>query len=194
MNKATETGKDNLILPGEKVCTAEEYIAGSGTYEEGGVVRSAYIGRVIFDDVKHIVRVIPVNQPLILEPNMEVLVRIEEIKESGAIVEILRVIGQERKLTGPTDGMIHISNMANRYVKNIRDAYQPGDIALAKVVQTKPSIRLSTVAPPLGVIKVLCPQCREAMTATGLEMLECKECNLKVKRKISSEYGKPRVF
>jgi exosome complex component CSL4 len=183
--------KDEIILPGEKICTVEEFMPGNGTYDDGGVVRSAYIGKVSIDAAKRTVNVEPVNQPLSIAANMEVLAVVEDLKESGAIVEIIRVIGQKRGISGTTDGMIHISNVANRYVKSIRDAFGPGDLVLAKIVQAKPAIRLTTVPPNLGVVKTLCPQCRGSLSPQGQDLLECKECNIKVRRKVSTEYGNP---
>lgn len=194
MGEEQKQSKDEIILPGERICTVEEFMPGAGTYDDGGVVRSAYIGKVSIDEVKRTVNVIPVNQPLTLEANMEVLAKIDDLKESGAIVEIVRVIGQKRGISGATDGMIHISSVANRYVKSIRDAFQPGDLVLAKIVQSRPAVRLSTVAPGLGVVKALCPQCKESLNPIDQDSLECKECQLKVRRKVSSEYGNPQAL
>ena len=194
MTEGQKKESGGVVLPGEKICTVEEFMAGNGTYEDSGVVRSAYIGNVSIDEAKRTVNVLPVNQPLTLDPNMEVLAVVEDLKESGAIVEVVKVLGQKRSVSGITDGMIHISNVANRYVKNIKDAYSTGDLVIAKIIQSKPNVRFSTVAPNLGVVKALCPQCRLSMTAQGQDLLECKECDLKVRRKVSTEYGNPHGF
>ena len=104
-----------------------------------------------------------------------------------ALVEVVSKKGEERSLTTRSLGFLHISNVDEKYVKDISEAIGYLDIVKARVIGD--NLRLSTKEKEMGVLKALCSSCRSEMIREG-DMLKCPECGRVEKRKISSDYGK----
>jgi exosome complex component CSL4 len=104
------------------------------------------------------------------------------------IAEVIHVIGKQRKISGDTNGTLHISEISAGYVKDPSDVYSLGDIFRAKVIQVIPSVQLTTKGNNLGVIKALCSECRHPLESKG-QILECPLCGHKEKRKMAQDYG-----
>ena len=75
-------------------------------------------------------------------------------------VEVLAVEGNARVIVGDTNGTLHVSKIAKRYVRDVGAEYHLGDIVRARVIQVKPSVQLTTEEQNCGCIKALCGRCR----------------------------------
>jgi len=181
---------ERLVLPGEVVAVAEEFIAGEGTFEEDGKVLASYVGKLELDTKEMVARVKPLNPPVELNVGDTVLAVVTDIRNSMGVVKILKVEGVERSLSGPKEGSLHVSKISRGYTKDVRDEFRLGDIIRGKVIRVKPSLQISTVGREYGVLKALCTKCRLPLIQKD-GALFCENCERTEKRKIAKDYGYP---
>lgn len=181
--------KNNIVLPGDQVSTIEELTPGEGTFEENGIIRASRLG-VFQPDAKHKKAVVkPLTSiPVEIRKGDIVIARVNSVRSSMVIADVIHVIGKKREISGDTNGTLRVSEISNAYVKDPSTEYTPGDIIRAKVTQIKPSIQLATRDRNLGVIKAMCTKCRHPLILKG-RILECYNCKNREKRKIADDYG-----
>ncbi len=176
-----------LVLPGDQIAVAEEFEPGEGTYERNGLVFAATPGVLRLDEQTRVARVQPFNPPAELRAGDIVYAVIDDIRSMMATATVSAIHGRARAISGETDGTIHISNVSEEYTEDIRDMYHLGDIIRAKVIQTKPSVQLTTAEPDLGVVRALCGVCRGPLEARGRDLF-CPRCERTERRKIARDY------
>lgn len=87
-------------------------------------------------------------------------------------------------------GNIHVSQISDRYVEKIRDAFQITDIVRARVLeQNYNEFKLSTTGKNLGVIYADCVICGNPLTKIGYNKLRCDRCGNHETRKLAIDYG-----
>lgn len=178
-----------IVFPGDQLSTSEELLAGDGTYEEEGMIRSNRLGEYIVDDQKRLAIVKPLTSiPVLVKKGDIVLAEVRSVRSSMVICDVFHVTGKNRAITGDTNGTLHISEISNGYVKTPEEVYSLGDIFRAKVIQVNPSLQLTTKGKNLGVIRALCRECRHQLTMKE-NKLECPNCGHKEKRKTTQDYG-----
>jgi exosome complex component CSL4 len=178
-----------FVFPGEIIATTEELLSGNGTYNVKNDIISGIIGTFHINKNRMSAEVKPLtNTPNSVSKGDIVLIEIKKTTKSMVLVDILHVAGKTRSLFGDTIAAIHISNLSRDYVSATGEKYRIGDIARAKVIQVKPSIKLSTVGPSLGVIKSYCVNCRNILQKKNGK-LECSICGRVETRKVANDYG-----
>ncbi|MBD3216266.1 MAG: hypothetical protein GF311_26870 [Candidatus Lokiarchaeota archaeon] len=86
-------------------------------------------------------------------------------------------------------GNIHVSQISNRYIEKIKDAFQVTDIIRAKVIEEKSNeYNLSTVGKNLGVIHADCSICGTPLDRTGFDKVRCPMCGNMESRKMAEDY------
>ncbi|MBC7129284.1 MAG: exosome complex RNA-binding protein Csl4 [Thermoplasmatales archaeon] len=183
----------SIVIPGEKVATTEELIAGNGTYEEGGIIRASIIGKFIIDKEKMKAVIKPLTDvPLVLKEGDIVICEIKQIMENIVIAKILYLAGNKREIAGEKEGAIFISNIDTEFVEDVKSKLRIGDIIRARVIKVDPVINFSTKDKHLGVIKAFCSNCRNILIRKN-NILECKICGRKEIRKIADDYGSGNI-
>lgn len=87
-------------------------------------------------------------------------------------------------------GNIHVSNISNKFIKEIKDAFQITDIVRAKVVKKNfNEYFLTTAGKNLGVIHADCVMCGTTLEKAGFNKLRCPFCGNFETRKITDDYG-----
>lgn len=160
-------------------------------YDEKGNIYSLLIGVVSISD-KRVIEVLPkVETPPVLKEGDVVIGKIEDIKDTVAIVSIACLKGREdREIATARQAVIHISNVKSGYVNELQNELGYFDLVKAKVIDAK-SLRLSTEDRRLGVIKAICKKCKGGLKWKGNgNVLECELCQLKEGRKLSEDYGR----
>ncbi len=180
--------KGKVVIPGDVVAIAEEYSPGAGTYEADGKIVASEAGELILDSKAHTVTVQPINP--VAEPKKKdrVLAVISDVRSSMAICEILRIEGVNRAVTGDRDSTLHVSTISSQYVESVGQAVRVGDVIRAEVIQSTPSVQLSTVNNHMGVVAAHCSHCRSMLILKD-RSLYCEECERFEKRKIADDYG-----
>jgi len=85
--------------------------------------------------------------------------------------------------------VLHVSNIKNEYVANIRDTLRIGDIIFAKVIAVGKSIELSIKEPRYGVISAYSKIAKAHMKQKSNNMLVCPKTGHIESRKLSIFYG-----
>jgi exosome complex component CSL4 len=176
-----------MVLPGDQIAVAEEFEPGEGTYERNGLVFASTPGVLHLDEQSRVARVRPFNPPAELQVGDIVYGVVEDIRGIMATATVSAIHGRSRQISGETEGTIHISNVSEEYTEDIRDMYHLGDLIRAKVIQTKPSVQLTTAEPDLGVVKALCGQCRRPLELRGRDLF-CPRCERTERRKTARDY------
>lgn len=190
--KAPETKSGHLVLPGERLGVIEEFIPDSGTYVKDGVIYSKIVGRELLDLLNKRVSVYPlINGAVIPKVSTVVIGQIGNAQSDNVLVRIFRI--GKKKLSGVFTGILHISDVSDRYINSMNDVCKPGDIVRAKVISEKNNIyHLTTNDKNLGMLYAFCSRCGNLLEPQRYEM-QCTKCGNIENRKIASDYGKEKI-
>ncbi len=180
----TDTELPALVVPGDYLGAAEEFLPGRGTYENRGRIYASVLGTPKVDARDRTVRVEARNGIPEIAENDLVYARVKEIKTAMLICALLGQAGSRRKLPGEPEGTVHISKARDGYTESFSGEFAVGDILLARVLQAKPSVKLSTAAAPLGVVAARCQVCHALLTM-GPSDLVCPRCGNSERRKLA---------
>jgi exosome complex component CSL4 len=190
--KPPEQKSGHLVLPGERLGVIEEFIPDSGTYVKDGVIYSKIVGRALLDLLNKRVSVYPLTNGAVVPKVATTIVgQIGNAQSDNVLVRIFK-IGQ-KKISGNFGGILHISDVSDRYVNSMNDVCKPGDIVRAKVISEKNRIyHLSTNDKGLGILYAFCSRCGSLLEPQRYD-LQCPKCGNIEKRKMSSDYGKEEI-
>ncbi|MBU0761903.1 MAG: exosome complex RNA-binding protein Csl4 [Candidatus Altiarchaeota archaeon] len=180
---------EDKVMIGDYLGTIEEFMPGSGTFEEDGKIYAAKMGIKYVDAAKHIAEVHGKDLPRI-KIGQTVFAQVNMIKNSNVIVEIGRIKGVNNPVS--ERAMIYVSNIDEKYVKDPSEMFAIGDIVKAKVLKMGDDlIDLTTKEPDLGVVKAFSKETRYPLVKSAKypDKLEDPVTKAFEKRKISSEYG-----
>ena len=182
----------NLVLPGERLGVIEEFIPDSGTYVKDGVIYSKVVGRALMDLLSKRVSVYPlVNESPVPKVSSTVVGQVGNAQSDNVLIRIFK-IGTKR-VSGVFTGILHISDVQERYVKSMNDVCKPGDIIRTKVISNKNQVfHLSTNDKSLGVVYAFCSRCSNLLEPKRHEM-QCLKCGNIEKRKVALDYGKEEI-
>lgn len=184
----TPSDLPQLVLPGDLLGTAEEFVPGYGTYEDRGRIFAALLGRPRIDTHDRAILVDALNAiPRIVDEDL-VYARVDEVKSAMAVCTIVAAASSRRAVPGAPEGTVHISKAKDGYTESLGDEFQPGDLLIAKVLQSHPTYKLTTAAPELGVLSARCQVCHGLLTA-GPKELVCPRCGNHEHRKTAKGYG-----
>jgi exosome complex component CSL4 len=113
---------------------------------------------------------------------------VKSVRDKNLTLKIVQI--EDKPLYTYFDGVMHISDVSEGYVKTMLDAFKVGDIVRAKVISTKNrEIHLTTQGSELGVIQAKCSLCGHSLILDK-NNLRCPQCNRARWRKIAYDYGK----
>jgi exosome complex component CSL4 len=190
--KASGYKSGNLVLPGERLGVIEEFIPDSGTYVKDGVIYSKIVGRALMDLLSKRVSVYPLSSGVPVPKVSAIVVgQVGNAQSDNVLVRIFK-IGSKR-LSGVFTGVLHISDVQERYVTSMTDVCKPGDIIRTKVISNKNQVsHLSTNDKSLGVVYAFCSRCSNLLESKRHEMY-CPKCGNVEKRKLALDYGKEEI-
>ena len=157
--KASGHKSGHLVLPGERLGVIEEFIPDSGTYVKDGVIYSKIVGRALMDLLSKRVSVYPlISGAPVPKASSIVVGQVGNAQSDNVLVRIFKI--GPKKLSGVFTGILHISDVQERYVKSMSDVCKPGDIIRAKVISNKNQVsHLSTNDKDLGAVHAFCSRC-----------------------------------
>jgi exosome complex component CSL4 len=173
-----------LVLPGDYLGAAEEFLPGHGTYEDRGRIYAAVLGTPRLDVQDRTVRVEARNAiPEVHEGDLVYAV-VDELKTAMAICTIVAAGSSRRKVPGAPEGTVHISKAKDGFTETLSSEFAVGDVLLARVLQSRPSIKLTTAPANLGVVSAHCQVCHALLTP-GAKELTCPRCGHREHRKLA---------
>jgi exosome complex component CSL4 len=178
--------------PGDRLGVIEEFVPGSGTYVEGGVIFSNITGRTLLDALNRKISVNPtVHKATIPLAGSTVVGRVSDVQNKMAALRIFEI--DKASPSGLFAGTLHISDASFGYVDAMFDVCQRGDIVRAKVITHKNrTYHLSTVEKDLGVIHAFCTRCGHLLLL-GRQRMRCPDCGKIERRKTASDYGQNAI-
>jgi len=187
--KSPEQKSGHLVVPGERLGVIEEFIPDSGTYEKNGVIYSKIVGRSLLDLQNRRVSVYPVVDGVVIPKVGTVVIgQIGNAQSDNVLVKIFRI--GKKKLSGNFGGILHVSDVSDRYVDQISDVVKPGDIVRAKVISDKNQVfHLSMNDKGLGVVYGFCSRCGTLLEQHGYDLKCPKDGNVET-RKLAPDYDK----
>ena len=190
--KSPEQKSGHLVVPGERLGVIEEFIPDSGTYVKDGVIYSKIVGRALLDLLNKRVSVYPlVNGELVPKVSSTVIGQIGNAQSDNVLVRIFKI--ENKRLSGEFSGILHISDVSDRYIDSMSDVCKPGDIVRAKVISGKNRIfHLSTNDKNLGIVYAFCSRCGNLLEPQRYE-LHCPKCGNTENRKMAPDYGKEPI-
>ena len=189
----SEQKSGHLVLPGERLGVIEEFIPDSGTYVKDGVIYSKIVGRALMDLMNKRVSVYPLIEGAVVPKlGATVVGQVGNAQSDNVLVRIFEV-GSKKKLSGVFSGILHISDVSDRYIDSMNEVCKPGDIIRAKVISEKNQIyHLATAEKDLGVIHAFCSVCGNMLEQRRHEM-RCQKCGNIETRKTAFDYGKEEI-
>ena len=181
----------DLVMPGDFLAVSEQFLPGTGAYDDEGFIKSATSGNVSINLKNKEISVISKSGgPLLLQNGDIVYGQIRDLRGQRALIDIQAKKDCDREFALPYRAAIHISQVKQGYLERLNEAFRIGDIIEAKVVKVMgDNVDLSTVDDECGVIKAMCSRCRNYMKPSKKKNeLYCERCNRKEKRKVSSNY------
>jgi exosome complex component CSL4 len=190
--KSPEQKSGHLVSPGERLGVIEEFIPDSGTYVKDGVIFSKIVGRSLLDLQNRRVSVYPVVEGVVIPKLGTVVIgQIGNAQSDNVLVKIFRI--GKKKLSGNFGGILHVSDVSDRYVDSMSDVVKPGDIVKAKVISEKNQVfHLSTNDTGLGIVYAFCSRCSTLLEQQHYD-LKCPKCGNVERRKMAPNYGKEEV-
>jgi exosome complex component CSL4 len=190
--KQSEQRSGHLVLPGERLGVIEEFIPDSGTYSKDGIIYSKIVGCALMDMLNRKVSVYPlVEEASVPKVGTKIVGQVGNAQSDNVLVRIFKV--GPKKISGVFSGILHISDVNDRYVESMNDAARPGDVIRAKVISEKNQIfHLSTVEKDLGVLYGFCSRCGNLLEQKRQEM-RCTKCGNIEQRKTALDYGKEEL-
>jgi exosome complex component CSL4 len=190
--KAPEQKSGHLVMPGERLGVIEEFIPDLGTYVKDGVIYSKIVGRKLVDLQNRRVSVYPVIEAAVVPKVGTVVIgQIGNAQSDNVLVRIFRI--GKKKLTGNFGGILHVSDVSDRYIDQISDAVKPGDIVRARVISEKNKVfHLSTNDKNLGIIYAFCSRDGTLLNQDRYD-LKCPKCGNVERRKTAPDYGKEPI-
>jgi exosome complex component CSL4 len=188
----SEQKSGNVVLPGERLGVIEEFLPDSGTYVKDGVIYSKIVGRALMDLMHKRVSVYPlINGSVVPQVSGTVVGQVGNAQSDNALVRIFKI--GSKKLSGVFTGILHISDVQERYVDSMNDVCKTGDILRAKVISEKNQIyHLSTKDKGLGVVYAFCSRCGQLLEPKRYEM-QCIKCGHVERRKSAVDYGQEEI-
>jgi len=186
--KQPEQKSGHIVLPGERLGVIEEFIPDSGTYVKDSIIYSKIVGHALMDLLNKRVSVYPlVNDTVSPKVGTIVIGQVGNAQSDNALIKIFKF--SNKRISGIFGGILHISDVSDRYITSMNDVCKSGDIIRAKVISEKNQIfHLATQDKALGVLYAFCSRCS---TLTNLDHydLRCPKCGNIEKRKTAINYG-----
>jgi exosome complex component CSL4 len=178
----------SFVLPGDVVGSTEEFVPGDCTYARGGMIFASTAGLVKIDTRSISASVtLKANASIKLFQGDIVVGEVIDLKDSLVIVSLAFKKGHEDRPISDEEATIHISNVRNSYVKELRQLFSIRDILKARIIDER-QMRLSTGDEELGVIKAYCNRCLTGLVQKENKLV-CPNCANTETRKTSSAYG-----
>ena len=178
-----------LVIVGDKLYTIEEFMPGPGTYAyDDGYIRASQVGYLKIDLGQRLVIIRQArDKPNYPKPGDVVIGVVTTVSDDIAFIDIFQIEGVSSRSID-FSGVIHISQISEKYIKTMYEALRLGDIIRAKVLNDRSPFQLTTKGPQHGVILASCSKCGAILKRQSDDSMICPVCGNIEKRKVSIKY------
>ncbi|MCL5680409.1 MAG: exosome complex RNA-binding protein Csl4 [Candidatus Marsarchaeota archaeon] len=194
-----------VVFPGDRLSTEEEFLPARNVYVENGVIYSAVFGKASAEEGK--MQVNSATRDIRkMKRGMFVLGKVVGVLKSVIFVEIENFSINSEEFIAGKDGKVVLMaprpmhrGMHDRPPERSRSDSKPaemGDVILAKIIMEDSEIfTLSLRDPEAGVVYALCDNCGNKMQLDKHgDGLYCSECKITARRKVSSLYDNSKAI
>ncbi|RNJ77119.1 MAG: RNA-binding protein [Nitrosopumilus sp. H13] len=171
----------DMVLPGDKIASIEEYEAGHNTFDDGDMVRAATVGRKEIDGSA---RTASIEHPKLLSiPKVGDIV----IGTVAAVMATMMAISIDYINGKPTTSKVEcICSIKNLRIRNVALV---NDIVMLKILNhLNGTIHATVEERGLGVLFTKCRKCGSKVVPMR-DAIKCTECSWIDERKLSSDFG-----
>ncbi|MFX1575181.1 MAG: exosome complex RNA-binding protein Csl4 [Promethearchaeota archaeon] len=190
MNKKSKEN-DDIILTGQYLGVVEEYLPDKqSTYIKDGQIYASKSGLYTLDDQKKQIEIKTHQEKdrKVVKIGDTVIGTVLFLRQYSIGINFY-TINRKIHFNSYYFGNIHVSQIAERYVEKISEAFQITDILRARVIKQKYNeFELTTAGKNLGVIYADCVICGTPLDKIGYNKLRCERCGHQETRKLSSDY------
>ena len=191
MSKKSVNDKE-IVMTGQYLGVVEEFLPDkNSTYVKDGEIFSTKVGIASIDKNK---REIEVKS---LQEEDRKTIKVGDIV-IGTILFLrlysigvsFQTINNKLHFNSAYMGNVHVSEISNKYVEKIQDAFQITDVIRAKVIgEESNEYKLSTKGNHFGVLYAECIICGTSLEKEGFNKLECPRCGNVEYRKLAEDYN-----
>ena len=181
--------KPSGVLPGDRLAVSEEFLPGSNTYDDSGLIRALRAGSVSRDTKNMEISVKPAIEPEIIKVDDWITGQVEAVQANSANVHIYFHNGK------PTfkdfSGMLTLRGLTGggRGARKTTPV-KSGDIVRCRVFSLLNGIiHLTIDEPDMGVVYALCGSCGKPLLRGSATRAKCDECGNVEERKLARDFG-----
>ncbi|MBN1800093.1 MAG: exosome complex RNA-binding protein Csl4 [Candidatus Lokiarchaeota archaeon] len=190
MNKKSVKNKE-FVMTGQYLGVVEEFLPNkNSTYVKDGEIFSTKTGTTHIDSRKREIAILHANddERKTVKIGDIIIGTILFVRAYSVGVDFC-AINNKLHFNSSYMGNIHVSEISNKYVEKIQDAFQGTDIVRAKVIGKESNeFKLSTVGKNLGIIHADCTICGTTLDKIGFNKLQCSMCGNIENRKLADDY------
>ena len=190
MSKKSVKNKE-LVFTGQYLGVVEEFLPNKySTYVKDGEIFATKSGKTHIDTNKREIEVKDLNEQdrNTLKIGDILIGEILFVRQYSVGIS-LYIINDKVLFNSSYMGNVHVSEISNKYVEKIQDAFQITDIVRVKIIgRNFNEYKLSTVGKNLGVIHADCIICGTPQEKKGFNKLECPRCGNIENRKLAEDY------
>ncbi len=172
---------DNIVFPGDKIASIEEYEAGYNTFDDGDMVRAATIGQ---KDIDKTTRIASIKHPKILSIPRDgdiIIGTVAAVMSSMIAVSIDYING--KPTISHVECVCSTRNLRKRNVALVKDI-----VCLKIISHLNGTIHAAIKEPKLGVLFTKCVKCGKKVIQMR-DAVKCTECSWIDDRELSSDFG-----
>ncbi|MHA2034816.1 MAG: exosome complex RNA-binding protein Csl4 [Promethearchaeota archaeon] len=192
MGKKTLTNND-IVLTGQYLGVVEEFLPDKqSTFVKDGQIYASRSGLLNIDNEKRKIE-IKTNQEEHRKTVKvgDVVIGVILFLRQYSVGINFYTINQKVHFNSGYFGNIHVSQISDRYIEKIQEAFQITDIIRARVIKLNYNeFDLSTSEKNLGVVYADCVICGTPLVQIGYNKLRCERCGNQETRKIANDYRK----
>jgi len=181
----------DLVIVGQYLGVVEEFIPDEeSTFVKNGEIYATKTGMIHINRDKREIEIRTHDEPDRKVPRVgDIVLGVILFSRRYSVGLNFYTINRKLHFNSYFFGNIHVSQISNRYVEKIKDAFQITDVIRAKVIEEKTNeFDLSTIGKDLGVIHADCSICGTPLDRTGFNKLRCSRCGNVETRKLASDY------
>lgn len=171
----------NILFPGDKIASIEEYEAGKNTFDDGDMVRAATIGKPNLNMPERIAEVMSSKELPVPQSGDIVIGTIAAVMSSMIAVTVNFING--RKVQSNVEVICGTKNIRKKTIGLM------GDIIKLKVIGNLNGTNHANIDhPSLGILFTKCRKCGGKVIQLR-DAVKCTECSWIDDRKLSSDFG-----
>ncbi len=184
---------NDIVLTGQILGVVEEFLPDKqSTFVKDGQIYATKSGLLDIDSEKRKIKVITHQEEKrkIVKMGDVVIGTILFLRQYSVGIKFY-TINRKIHYNSGYFGNIHVSQISDRYVEKIRDAFQITDIVRARVIKINyTEYDLSTSEKNLGIIYADCVICGTPLVKISYNKLRCERCGNQETRKLANDYRK----